>query len=281
MRFLAVGLMVSTVCLSCRPSVQSRTAGAIGCPPSEIEISDEDTSLGWGSSSDTWVATCRGQRFVCSENTVSSSGKYSASVDSDIACHPELSEAGSAPSPAAGSRDAAKPEAAGTQHEPPTTAGGFGFGQDVETIQKNCESAGKIWTADSKAGTCSGTVADVGFEALVRVDFCRKRNCRVTLEYQPKSEWVATFADLKEKLANKYGPPKSSTTAIPDGCRKEREFVDCLEKEELRLKFNWSWTTRETVDLTIGKPENGSGPVAIRIDYFVPVKVIRSRADAL
>ena len=38
------------------------TAGLIGCPPNEIEITDHDIGLSQGS----WTAKCKGKTFYCS-----------------------------------------------------------------------------------------------------------------------------------------------------------------------------------------------------------------------
>ena len=41
------------------------TSGLIGCPPSEIQISDADT--GW--TTNTWKARCRGKVYYCTQFT--------------------------------------------------------------------------------------------------------------------------------------------------------------------------------------------------------------------
>jgi len=55
------------------------TAGKIGCAPDEIKISDEH---GGPNKSKSWIATCKGKRYVCSEVMT---GKDSM----DISCSPE------------------------------------------------------------------------------------------------------------------------------------------------------------------------------------------------
>lgn len=56
------------------------SAGQIGCPQEEVEITDENT----GFSTASWVATCRGQRFYCS---AVSGGQYGGAT---VACKEEL-----------------------------------------------------------------------------------------------------------------------------------------------------------------------------------------------
>jgi hypothetical protein len=55
------------------------SAGRIGCSPNDIKISDEH---GGPNKSKTWIATCNGKRYVCSEVKT---GKDM----SDISCAPE------------------------------------------------------------------------------------------------------------------------------------------------------------------------------------------------
>jgi len=55
-------------------SLESVSSGRVGCAPSDITISDEQS--GWNSA--TWVATCHGKRYFCSG---SSAGRYGSDVD--------------------------------------------------------------------------------------------------------------------------------------------------------------------------------------------------------
>jgi hypothetical protein len=43
----------------------SHTAGAIGCPESEVEVSGTKF-VQWAHEGNSWSATCRGRRFICS-----------------------------------------------------------------------------------------------------------------------------------------------------------------------------------------------------------------------
>jgi hypothetical protein len=92
MRIPLAGLALFVSALACAPSRQSKSAGSIGCPPDEIQISGEDSSSGWGSSSDTWVATCRGRQFICSENTVTASNGKGVGISQGLACTEALAE---------------------------------------------------------------------------------------------------------------------------------------------------------------------------------------------
>ncbi len=66
---LGVCLLLTGGCLSPR----SMSTGHIGCPPNEIQISDERETFfppSW-----TWTASCRGKRYFCSRQPT---GQHSA-----------------------------------------------------------------------------------------------------------------------------------------------------------------------------------------------------------
>jgi hypothetical protein len=155
---------------------------------------------------------------------------------------------------------------------PPTGALGFDFGAAPTDVKRACKGAGKTWTSyNNESGTCSGRVAEFGFDATVRVDFCNKRSCVIALEHRPNAKWLATFNDVRAKLAKRHGTPAlMPTKGIPEKCRTEEQYAQCLESEELQLKFRWEWPTRHQITLTIGKPEGEAGPSAIRIKYVTP-----------
>lgn len=93
----AIVLALGSLVFGCAPSREALTAGEVGCPPSELSVHDEDSSSGWAQSADTWIAECRGRRFVCTEVVTSGvdfGWLFSDSVDSrdsDVSCHEELS----------------------------------------------------------------------------------------------------------------------------------------------------------------------------------------------
>lgn len=283
MRIRLAGMAVVLIVTACAPSLESKSAGSIGCLPSEVQISDEDSSTGWGSSSDTWVASCRGRRFICSENTIATaSGNGASGVSQNLACRELLGDSSSPP----GEGGTVKPvegDGSTARKQSPTGAAGFGFWATPSEIKKACEDAGKTWTSDSSdVGTCSGPAADVGFDATVRIAFCRNRSCVIDLEHRPESNWLSVFDDLKRKLAQKYGTPVSiPATGIPDKCRKEEQFAKCLEVDGMRQKYRWGWPNRQQVVLTVGRPEDEPGPVAIRINYVASPRPSLAKADAL
>jgi hypothetical protein len=70
------------------------SSGPVGCPPQEVVISDHEMQT----SSETWVATCRGQRFFCS------------GMGTTVTCAPDAAGAAwSAPAPVAATPPASPP----------------------------------------------------------------------------------------------------------------------------------------------------------------------------
>jgi hypothetical protein len=155
---------------------------------------------------------------------------------------------------------------------PPKGAAGFDFGAAPSDLKKACEGAGKTWSSvNNESGTCSGPAADFGFDAPVRVDFCSKMSCVIAIEHRPKSNWLAAFNDLKQKLAKEHGTPAvMPTNGIPEKCSTEEQFAQCLEADGLRQEYRWQWPTRQQITFSVGKPEGGAGRVAIRIEYVTP-----------
>lgn len=169
--------------------------------------------------------------------------------------------------------------ASATDEQIPRGAAGFDFGVAPADIKKACEGAGKSWRSNNnESGICSGPATDIGFDATVRIDFCQEESCVIGLEHRPPSNWLATFNDVKQQLAKRHGTPAlMPSKGIPEKCREEAQFAQCLEADGLRQMYRWEWPTRQQVTLTIGKPEEGAGPAAIRIMYVTPPTGARSK----
>ncbi|HEY2404924.1 MAG TPA: hypothetical protein VGI10_02930 [Polyangiaceae bacterium] len=224
---------------------QTATAGQIGCPASELEISDDDLSVG---STDTWTATCRDHTFICSHITRGSSGI-------GVSCHEEIAKAtAEAPRNDAANRGPATPKSAG-----PAAAAGFSFDQSPADAQKICEDAGKIWKAESDTvGTCSGSAQALGFVADVSIRFCDAKACRITVHNRPEDKWTAAVAQIKSALTEKYGAPQETDAALPNECSAEPKFVACLDDKGLILRYTWRWPSQQKLEMIVGKPKGAS-----------------------
>ena len=60
-------LLLSFAMVACAPSMEARSAGEVGCSPDEISISDDSYHFGLVQTGESWVASCRGHTFVCSQ----------------------------------------------------------------------------------------------------------------------------------------------------------------------------------------------------------------------
>jgi len=285
---VALALLVTWCVGGCRPSRESISAGEVGCNPDQILISNESSSTGWGQKSETWTVQCDGHTYACTQLDTTSammvtSGQTATIVpvnNSNVSCHEQASGTATAQRTATPPTPSAPPPALPTVPAP-TAGAGFALGADPEGTREACEAAGQTWAASGKGhATCSGPALELGFPADVAIKFCSRKACIITAHHRPESDWTSTFAELKGKLTEKYGPPQESAAVVPAGCRTESDFVDCLNNRGVRLHFSWSWPTGERVILSIGKAEPESD-AAIRIDYTRPVRKVAANASAL
>jgi len=272
------GLVVLAV--ACAPSRESITAGQIGCPPDEVTIGGEDSSSGFLQSSETWTAECRGRVFICTKlttSTLSGSDKatFTEVTDADVSCREELSDEKPLAVAPAGT-----PVATPKAPNAPNGGAGFELGATAEATQKACESAGHTFERSDARASCSGSATKLGFDVTVALELCGERLCKITLAHEPQAKWSSTLAELKTKLVEKYGTPADGTSGIPAECRSDGALGPCLEKG-LRLHYDWSWKSGETLRLLAGKPEKSEGPPAIRLEYARPASALNVDASAL
>ena len=124
---MALVALLAVVALGCAPSKESMTAGQIGCLQEEITINEEDNSTGWTESSQTWVAQCKGRRFICTKTT---SGGWGAMANnttnptssSQVACKEALEAKGPEASPAATATPSATATSAGNETAAPAVS---------------------------------------------------------------------------------------------------------------------------------------------------------------
>jgi hypothetical protein len=255
----------------CAPSKESMTAGHVGCLPSEIRISGDDSNVGLTESSQTWLATCRGRTYVCSKTT---SGGWAAAVaakpspppSSQLACHEQVPAAPVASASSAPSVPAAAPaNTAARQSAPPKGAGGFDFGLSAAAAKATCEAGAKVWDDSKPIATCSGTTTNVGFQAMVSLKFCGDSTCFISLRVADAPDWSVAVDELKTKLSAKYGEPATATPLRAE-CVGADGFARCFKEGDERLHYTWTWSSGEQLLLVVGKPSKG-GEAAIRLQY--------------
>ncbi|HKO93104.1 MAG TPA: hypothetical protein VJU61_18235 [Polyangiaceae bacterium] len=264
--------------LGCAPSRQALTAGEVGCAPGELSVQEVDSSSGWAQSAETWIAECRGRRFVCTEVVTSSldlGWLFSDSVDSrdsDVSCHEELSASTSA---APEERAPALPSST-----PPDGGAGFAFGRTRAEARARCEASGHAFRDEGAHAFCSGVATPLGFEASPRLTFCQDVLCGVTIERVPEQDWAAAFHDLDARLTEKYGPATLRQVRVPAPCRSDEDFDRCAVQGALDLEVRWQWPRGQRLRLLLDKPRS-KDPAALRLIYVQPSSARRVDASGL
>jgi hypothetical protein len=273
LRFLTtLGMpLAPIVLLGCGPSLQSLSAGRVGCAPADVRIADERSDM----ASKSWTATCNGVEYQCVANSIPTGGTVVTSKGGvgsysgttlDVACTPLASAssrpvAPSAPPPMPSPPLPAAPAA-------PTGAAGFSFGAAEEDSARLCTTAGQTWDAAdaNNIARCSGPAAPVGMEARTELRFCDGVVCRIDVLHRPATDdsdaWVRRFGSLRDALEKKYGVATKSRDDFPAGCASA--LLSCLQDGRAALGFAWSWTTGHAVTLEMGKL---AGTPVIRISY--------------
>jgi hypothetical protein len=271
---LLVGLSLLSGCMAGK---EARSAGSVGCAPDEIEISDEQHHGVLVQSADTWLASCRGRTFVCTQVNQSSEDReggwtnvFASNISSDQVSCQEEAESPQEEENREARRLARLKQALVPQPAPsaaPTGAAGFEFGSSLDEAQRRCEAAGNTWsTPQPDIGSCSGTAVQLGIPATVSLRFCAERACSIAIEHRPRAGWSREVVTLKAKLEGKYGAADAETRGIPSKCRSEADFTHCLDSRELKLEYSWRWGTGETVSMTVGKASPNASS-AIRLVY--------------
>jgi hypothetical protein len=244
----------------CGPNLAAASAGQIGCPASDIKITDDNP--GWGTR--TWTATCAGRTYQCSyAQTGIVTGRNVSGYSGQFSCAPEQSTASGAPVRTSGGADTRK-----RTTTPPLGTGGFAFGRVVEEVRSACTDAGSEWTEGAQNQfSCSGTASDIGISASTRLTFRGEKLDVVVLVLAPSETVVDTFAKLDDTLTKKYGKADRRERDIPRECEGGKEaFASCLSDGKLRLAVHWHWQSGESIELSLGK-DQGDGAPTVKVRY--------------
>ena len=275
---LLLPFALGSLLFACAPTREAMTAGEIGCRPGELSVHDEASSVGWAQSADTWVAECRGRRFICTEVTTSSvdfGWLFDDSVDSrdsDVSCHEELS---SAPLKVEAREAPLEPRS-----EPPIGGAGFELGSARQATRERCESNGHAFRDEGAQTFCSGAAAPLGFEASTQLTFCGDVLCGITISQVPKSGWATAFKDLDARLTDKYGPATVRRVRVPSICRTTQQFDRCALDGALDFEVRWQWPRGERLRLVLDRPAT-SDAASLRLVYVTPPDVRRGDSSAL
>ena len=212
------------------------TSGQVGCAPSDVEISDEES----GYRSDTWSATCHGEHFYCSFVAAGSSGQ--------VSCHPASTSAAST----AKAVTAVVPSPAPTEQEPPAGVAGFTFGTSVAEASSACSEHGYDWQAGAQDHfRCSGTPLSIGADALPTLRFCEGKLCAISLRVASPNAWLTAYAQFSQVLTKKYGSYSDSKGELRSNCATEMQFEACIMANGLKLVRDWKWNTGARISLRL------------------------------
>jgi len=188
-----VVLGLAMAATGCFPSRAARSSGSVGCPPDQIEISNEQYQVGLIQSGETWEATCHGRTFYCTQ--LDHVGRNNDALGTLLAAD-QVSCAEEPESPQEESNREARQMARAMASVPkpqlaaPKGAAGFDFGLSAEEAQQRCEAAGHAWDSTiPELSRCSGPAAPNGLSASVGLVFCDARACGIQLEARPKRDF--------------------------------------------------------------------------------------------
>jgi hypothetical protein len=221
------------------------TSGQIGCKPSDIEISNDESGTG----TRTWIATCHGVQYYCSSVLVTG-------TSGEVNCHSASSpSASNASAPAAASPPAEpKPVA---RAEPPGAVAGFSFTASVVDAEKACTDHGFDWESTTEDHyRCSNTPNSVGFDAVPTLRFCKERLCAVSLQVTSPEGFLIAFGRFNQALTKKYGMPRQTKGTLNNRCSTEAQFKTCVMSEGLELVRDWSWDSGARISLRVAAGES-------------------------
>ncbi|HEX6273490.1 MAG TPA: hypothetical protein VFZ53_10625 [Polyangiaceae bacterium] len=252
--FLVVGL--GSFCFGCFPSLEGQSAGLTGCRESELEISDVDSSIG----SETWIATCNGRRYVCSQPTMGPTA-YNASCTAQNSGEERPTPSKRAPAPEESTAAAKKRSA------PPNGAGGFQFGQSRDDVQSACVGGNfEFTTAGDNGARCSGLLANLPFKAAAQFSFCGETVCKIAIVVDTSelgATLLASYKRIDDALTKKYGKPAKRSTKLPARCSEDM-VRECLKEGNVSLQRTWEWPTA-SVRLSLKQPDGAAEPHFVAI----------------
>lgn len=274
-RFAGWVLFSGLFAVGCFPSRATLSANEIGCSSDEVAISEAPVREGGVlEAAEHWEAVCHGRTYACSQgqtqrHLLASEADPLALVVSDQVICQEVAESPQESANREAYQDAKLRTVARERQGAPAGAAGFEFGLSSEESQKRCEAAGYAWTSVAEGGNCSGPAAKLGMTADVDLAFCGGRTCGITIAHRPSDRWATRAVRLKAQLESKYGPAQNTSGRIPESCRSDDSFSECLKTGSLQLSYDWRWSSGETLQLAIGKPTKEEEP-AIRLLYSRP-----------
>lgn len=264
--------LVFLIAPGCGANLRAASSGEIGCPESEIEISEDSG----GGGSRTWIAECRGRVFYCSAHATGDSGQYKCTESlSDVEGASARAES---EGPSESSAPAEAPPAKPVESAPPTEAVGFLLSQSPTDAEQSCTGAGHEWSPSGTAFTCSGTPKPVVDGATARLAFCADQLCDLTVFLGFRGDDANADSQLNSivsAMRDKYGAPRVNVKGGTAYCRSQG-MIRCTASGGASLTQAWQWSSGEKIFLAL-KGKEGSATLAVR---YVTPKTSESGASA-
>jgi hypothetical protein len=144
---------------------------------------------------------------------------------------------------------------------------GFHLGNSAVEAREDCASSGRVWVAIDGGQACKGPAHPPLGERTTRLYFQATRLSIIEADVRPPGEdvesWSAAYRELQRTLKQRYGAPAEKSLELPDECKPEAAFMQCLTDGKIRGTTRWSLQNGTTVVLSVA-PENGSGIIRVR-----------------
>lgn len=225
--------IMSVALIGCGPSalVRERAAHDFRCPEDRTKVKKVSGSAQGGA---TWEAQ------GCNRT-----GLYNTFCHPQTGClvKAEVNAAdlnGSNPAPAPAPPPPPEPQ---KDVAPPDGLAGFRFGMSAEDAEAACTEAEHSYTVkDGSDAACSATVASVGFESGVDLDFCDGKLCRIRVAkplegIEEPGDAVKVYKKMFDVLNDKYGKPSKRQAKAPSKCE---DLNACIEDGSFQLRADWN-----------------------------------------
>jgi|GEM_PF-1886626 len=232
---LALLLSAGPFLTGCTRNLAEVSSGEVGCPTTEITISDYATG-GLGRAS--WVATCRGQVFYCSSTQIGDSHQYQCAPALGTGSYASRPAAPAAATPAA---PVAAPQVEEEEKPFPEKALGFEFASAPAQAQETCTSRGHEWKGEGNTFACSGAGVDVGVPVNTKLSYCDGSLCEIRGFATLSSGGAGSqqLAKLRKALVTQYGTPDDEESQIPQECQKS--LMSCIVEKKAAWGSTWEW----------------------------------------
>jgi hypothetical protein len=163
--------------------------------------------------------------------------------------------------------------------DPPAQAAGFAFGWKAQEAGDACTGANGQWNATATKRSCSKTVAGVGFDGEVGLEFWHGRIKRVRVTRNVADDeansLLVAFTRAKDLLTTEYGKPDQIKEYIPPICHEA--LAACLRNHRVFVSARWLWPNSFEIAANLSATDTD---VVLTLDHFAlaSVEPVRPRS---